>query len=295
MNQMSWPSQVPPPPSPSSVPPPMPVAFSGKRSEFFALVKRGAALEFVTLGFYRFWLLTDMRRHLWANTVVDGDAAEYTGRGRELLIGFLVALAILVPIYLGYFLDRPRSRALPGLRQHSVGRFLLSVRPVRDLSRAALSPDAHGMARRAVLDEGLGLDLRLAGVAVGRVDGADAGPGVAVAHGGARTLQDAPFVLRRPSGQLRGPRLGVLQARLVAVAACAALPDAARALSLRCVQGRGVALVAVGHPVRRRAGGIDHAPQRTDRPVLESHRLDRRAWAGVLGLSGAVRRRWSPA
>jgi len=103
VNQMSWPPQVPPPP-PSPVPPPMPVAFSGKRSEFFHLVRRGAGLEFVTLGFYRFWLLTDMRRHLWANTLVDGDAAEYTGRGRELLIGFLVALAILVPIYLGYFL-----------------------------------------------------------------------------------------------------------------------------------------------------------------------------------------------
>ena len=103
MNQMSWPPQVPPPP-PSPVPPPMPVAFSGKRSEFFHLVRRGAGLEFVTLGFYRFWLLTDMRRHLWANTLVDGDAAEYTGRGRELLIGFLIALAILVPIYLGYFL-----------------------------------------------------------------------------------------------------------------------------------------------------------------------------------------------
>jgi uncharacterized membrane protein YjgN (DUF898 family) len=101
---MSWPPQVPPPPLPSPVPPPMPVAFSGKRSEFFHLVRRGAGLEFVTLGFYRFWLLTDMRRHPWANTLVDGDAAEYTGRGRELLIGFLVALAILVPIYLGYFL-----------------------------------------------------------------------------------------------------------------------------------------------------------------------------------------------
>ena len=100
---MSWPPQV-PPPMPSPVPPPMPVAFSGKRSEFFHLVKRGAGLEFVTLGFYRFWLLTDIRRHLWANTLVDGDAAEYTGRGKELLIGFLVALAILVPIYLGYFL-----------------------------------------------------------------------------------------------------------------------------------------------------------------------------------------------
>ena len=103
MNQMSWPPQVPPPP-PSPVPPPMPVAFSGKRSEFFDLAKRGAALELVTLGFYRFWLLTDIRRHLWSNTLVDGDAAEYTGRGKELLIGFLVALAILVPIYLGYFL-----------------------------------------------------------------------------------------------------------------------------------------------------------------------------------------------
>jgi uncharacterized membrane protein YjgN (DUF898 family) len=85
-------------------PPPMPVAFSGSRGEFFDLVKRGAALEFVTLGFYRFWLLTDIRRHLWANTLVDGDAAEYTGRGKELLIGFLVALAILMPIYVGYLL-----------------------------------------------------------------------------------------------------------------------------------------------------------------------------------------------
>jgi uncharacterized membrane protein YjgN (DUF898 family) len=58
----------------------------------------------VTVGFYRFWLATDIRRHLWSNTAVDGDAAEYTGRARELLLGFLFALAILVPIYLAYFL-----------------------------------------------------------------------------------------------------------------------------------------------------------------------------------------------
>ena len=82
----------------------MPVAFSGNRSEFFHLVRRGAGLELVTLGFYRFWLATDIRRHLWANTEIDGDAAEYTGRGKELLIGFLIAMAILVPVYLAYFL-----------------------------------------------------------------------------------------------------------------------------------------------------------------------------------------------
>src|SRR6202163_418789 len=87
-------------------PPPMPVSFSGDRGEFFRLVTRGAGLEFVTVGFYRFWLATDMRRHLWSNTHIDGDAAEYTGRGKELLIGFLIALAIIVPVYLAYFIAR---------------------------------------------------------------------------------------------------------------------------------------------------------------------------------------------
>ncbi|UGY07019.1 DUF898 family protein [Bradyrhizobium quebecense] len=101
---MSWTPPGPPQPPPQPVPPPMPVAFSGSRNEFFRLVARGAGLELVTLGFYRFWLTTDIRRHLWSNTLIDGDAPEYTGRGKELLIGFLVALAILMPIYLGYFL-----------------------------------------------------------------------------------------------------------------------------------------------------------------------------------------------
>ena len=87
-----------------ALPPPLPVAFTGDRGEFRRLVTRGAGLELITVGFYRFWLATDIRRHLWSNTIIDGDAAEYTGRARELLIGFLFALAILVPIYLAYFL-----------------------------------------------------------------------------------------------------------------------------------------------------------------------------------------------
>ena len=97
MNQLSVPSI----PAPES---PVPVRFSGNRGEFLRLVARGALLELITVGFYRFWLVTDIRRHLWSRTVVDGDAPEYTGRGRELLIGFLVAMAILVPVYLAYFL-----------------------------------------------------------------------------------------------------------------------------------------------------------------------------------------------
>jgi uncharacterized membrane protein YjgN (DUF898 family) len=102
MNEtMSSPFDLPP------VPPPATqgrVTFSGRRADFLHLVVRGTALELVTVGFYRFWLATDMRRHLWSNTAVDGDAAEYTGTAKELLIGFLFALAILAPIYLVYFL-----------------------------------------------------------------------------------------------------------------------------------------------------------------------------------------------
>src|SRR5580704_2796955 len=85
-------------------PPHLPVAFSGDRKQFFHLVLRGAALELITVGFYRFWLATDIRRHLWSNTLIDGDAAEYTGRAKELLIGFLFALAIIVPVYLAYLI-----------------------------------------------------------------------------------------------------------------------------------------------------------------------------------------------
>jgi uncharacterized membrane protein YjgN (DUF898 family) len=80
------------------------VEFADARPAYRRLVLRGAMLELVTVGFYRFWLATDMRRHLWSHTSVDGDAPEYMGTAKELLIGFLFALAILLPLYLGYVL-----------------------------------------------------------------------------------------------------------------------------------------------------------------------------------------------
>ncbi|MGE0287235.1 MAG: DUF898 family protein [Bradyrhizobium sp.] len=115
MSQFAWTPIGEPPPVP--IPPPLPAKldFVGNRKGFFDMIGRGAGLELVTLGFYRFWLVTDIRRHLWSSTVVDGDAAEYTGRGRELLIGFLIALAILVPVYLGYFLISVEAEHLQAL------------------------------------------------------------------------------------------------------------------------------------------------------------------------------------
>ena len=59
----------------------------------------GTFLTLITLGIYRFWMTTRFRAHMWASTRLSGTAFEYTGTAVEILIGFLVFLAILVPIY----------------------------------------------------------------------------------------------------------------------------------------------------------------------------------------------------
>ena len=252
------------------------VAFSGERRSFFGLVARGAGLEMITAGFYRFWLTTDIRRHLWSHTVVDGDGAEYTGRGKELLIGFLVAMAILMPIYLGYFILDSRSRAFGGVRQRPPWPLHLRVRAIRDLSRPALPHDAHRLARRPLLDDRLRLGLCVARLALGPGDDLHPRPRPAVARRGARALQDAAHALWRPAGQLRGQGLGLLQEGLVALAA-----DADRhhhlyrhSLRLRAVQGRPVPLVAERTAARRRAARVAARHGCVHRPLLEGDRLD---------------------
>jgi uncharacterized membrane protein YjgN (DUF898 family) len=80
------------------------VRFLGQRRFYWRLLIRGGALLMVTLGIYRFWLATDVRRFLWSNTEIAGETLEYTGTPLELLLGFLIAIAILIPVYAGFFL-----------------------------------------------------------------------------------------------------------------------------------------------------------------------------------------------
>lgn len=83
--------------------------FLGQRRYYWRLLIRGAVLLMVTLGIYRFWLVTDVRRFLWSNTEIAGEALEYTGTALELLLGFLVAIALLIPVYAGFFWRRSTS------------------------------------------------------------------------------------------------------------------------------------------------------------------------------------------
>lgn len=65
-----------------------------------SLLLRNAFLNVVTLRLYRFWAITDLRRHIWSSLRIGGDVVEYTGHANELLRGFVIAFFILTPIYI---------------------------------------------------------------------------------------------------------------------------------------------------------------------------------------------------
>jgi uncharacterized membrane protein YjgN (DUF898 family) len=90
-------------PVPAVSAPSRPVRFVGDSKAFWRLLLRGALLLAVTLGIYRFWLVTDVRRFLWSNTEIAGESLEYNGTATELLVGFLIALALLLPLNLMLF------------------------------------------------------------------------------------------------------------------------------------------------------------------------------------------------
>src|SRR5262249_8076686 len=80
------------------------VRFLGERRSYWRLLIRGAALLMIILCLYRFLPGTRVRPFLWSNTEIAGEAFEYTWTALELLLGFLVAIALLIPIYVGFFL-----------------------------------------------------------------------------------------------------------------------------------------------------------------------------------------------
>ena len=94
----------------SMLPPAGAVNFLGKEGAYWRLRIKGAALLVFTLGIYRFWFATDVRRYLWSNTEIGGETLEYTGLATELLGGFLIAVTIVGPLYTAIATRRWRSR-----------------------------------------------------------------------------------------------------------------------------------------------------------------------------------------
>lgn len=53
-------------------------------------------LKVISLGIYSFWAKTYVRRHLWSCVHIMDEPLEYTGTGKELFLGFLVILGVVI-------------------------------------------------------------------------------------------------------------------------------------------------------------------------------------------------------
>ena len=72
------------------------IQFTGNWKEFLPIAVTNLLLTIVTLGIYRFWALARERRYLWSRTQMIGDELEWTGRGGEMFVGFLMAMGVLL-------------------------------------------------------------------------------------------------------------------------------------------------------------------------------------------------------
>lgn len=70
--------------------------YDGRIGEVYRIYLVNLLLTIVTLGIYRFWGVTRLRRYVWAHTRMGGDRFEYDGTGAQLFVSFLLAGLVLV-------------------------------------------------------------------------------------------------------------------------------------------------------------------------------------------------------
>ncbi len=70
-----------------------------KRPGLLKLMIVNFLLSVITLGFYRFWAKTNVRKHIWSSVHINGEPLEYTGTSMELFKGFLMVFFVLVLPY----------------------------------------------------------------------------------------------------------------------------------------------------------------------------------------------------
>nr|WP_294848725.1 DUF898 family protein [uncultured Sphingomonas sp.] len=101
------------------------IAFSGRWAEYLKIVSVNFVLTIVTIGLYRFWAKARERRYLWSRTEMIGEPFEWEGTGKELFIGFLVALPLVLPTFAMFGWGIPRIASSVGW-QWAVGVSILT-------------------------------------------------------------------------------------------------------------------------------------------------------------------------
>jgi uncharacterized membrane protein YjgN (DUF898 family) len=72
------------------------LSFHGDGGELFITYLVNGLLTIITIGIYRFWAKVKVRKFIFRNTEFMGERFDYHGTGKELFIGFLKALGILI-------------------------------------------------------------------------------------------------------------------------------------------------------------------------------------------------------
>jgi len=73
--------------------------YDGKLSELSGIFLVNLVLTIITFGIFHFWAITRTRRYLWSHMRFEGTPFRYTGKGKELFQGCLLAVLILVLLF----------------------------------------------------------------------------------------------------------------------------------------------------------------------------------------------------
>lgn len=76
------------------------LSYDISRRQVLVRLVKNKIFGLLTLGIYRFWGKTYLRQLLWQGLKIGTDRLEYRGTAKELFIGFLIALIILLPLLL---------------------------------------------------------------------------------------------------------------------------------------------------------------------------------------------------
>jgi uncharacterized membrane protein YjgN (DUF898 family) len=78
---------------------PIRISWAGNPWSLFVLCLLNILLIVITVGIYWFWARTEYRRYMWQMVRINGEPLEYTGKGKELFIGYLKLFAfVVVPV-----------------------------------------------------------------------------------------------------------------------------------------------------------------------------------------------------
>lgn len=75
------------------------LVYDGRIGELYRIFLINILLTIVTLGIWRFWGETRMRRYVWSRTSSFGQRFEYDGTGGQLFVGFMLAVLLFVSLF----------------------------------------------------------------------------------------------------------------------------------------------------------------------------------------------------